>query len=105
MDTCPPDDRTPGRPIFQGATRQVLGNAMRNGCTNAGTASYSPHDLRHRYISVKLREGIPRDRDRRTRRPQPQVADARHLQPRHYRLAFPSRCQNQSYERRYSAPD
>jgi integrase len=31
---------------------------MRNGCTNAGIANYSPHDLRHRFISVKIREGI-----------------------------------------------
>jgi integrase len=28
-------------------------------CKTAGIASYSPHDLRHRYISVKVREGVP----------------------------------------------
>jgi integrase len=39
--------------------RQTIGNAMRNACKNAGIASYSPHDLRHRYISVKIREGVP----------------------------------------------
>jgi integrase len=32
---------------------------MRNACKNAGIASYSPHDLRHRFISVKIREGVP----------------------------------------------
>jgi integrase len=57
--TCPPDDRTPERRVFQGATRQVLGMAMRRGCEAAGLALYSPHDLRHRYASVKVREGIP----------------------------------------------
>jgi integrase len=57
--TCPPDDRIAERRVFQGATRQTIGNAMKNGCKNAGTASYSPHGLRHRYISVKLREGVP----------------------------------------------
>jgi integrase len=57
--TCPPDDRTPERRVFQGATRQVLGMAMRRGCEAAGLALYSPHDFRHRYASVKVREGVP----------------------------------------------
>ena len=30
---------------------------MPDGCKGAGLASYSPHDLRHRFISVKIREG------------------------------------------------
>jgi integrase len=57
--TCPPDDRVAARPVFLGATRQTIGNAMRNACRTAGLAAYSPHDLRHRYISVKIREGVP----------------------------------------------
>jgi integrase len=56
---CPPDDRTPERRLFVGATRQTLGMAMRRGCQAAGLAHYSPHDLRHRYASVKIREGVP----------------------------------------------
>ncbi|HVD65575.1 MAG TPA: tyrosine-type recombinase/integrase, partial [Gaiellaceae bacterium] len=52
-------DRTPQRRVFHGATRQVLGMAMRRGCQAAGLALYSPHDLRHRYASVKVKEGIP----------------------------------------------
>ncbi len=56
---CPPDDRTAERRLFPGATRQVLGNAMRNGCKVAGLPHYSPHDLRHRYASVKIAEGLP----------------------------------------------
>ena len=59
IETCPPDDRTPERRVFPGATRQVLGMAMRRGCQAAGLALYSPHDLRHRYASVKVKEGVP----------------------------------------------
>jgi integrase len=57
--TCPPDDRTGARRVFPGASRQTVGNAIRNGCRAAGLVGYSPHDLRHRYISVKIREGVP----------------------------------------------
>jgi integrase len=57
--TCPPDDRTALRRVFPGAGRQTIGNAMRNACKAAGIANYSPHDLRHRFISVKIREGVP----------------------------------------------
>jgi integrase len=57
--TCPPDDRTAARRVFPGAGRQTVGNAIRNACKTAGIASYSPHDLRHRFISVKIREGVP----------------------------------------------
>jgi integrase len=57
--TCPPDDRTPSRRVFPGADRQTIGNAMRNACKTAGIANYSPHDLRHRFFSVKIREGVP----------------------------------------------
>jgi integrase len=57
--TCPPDDRTATRRIFPGAGKDTIGNAMRNACKVAGIPSYSPHDLRHRYISVKIREGVP----------------------------------------------
>ena len=58
-ETVPPDDRTPERRVFPGATRQLLGQAMRRGCQPAGLPLYSPHDLRHRYASVKIREGVP----------------------------------------------
>jgi integrase len=57
--TCPPDDRTDARRVFPGAGKDTIGNAMRNACKAAGLATYSPHDLRHRYISVKIREGVP----------------------------------------------
>jgi integrase len=56
---CPPDDRTPERKLFPGATRQTIGMAMRKACANAGLSHHHPHDLRHRYASVKIREGVP----------------------------------------------
>jgi integrase len=59
LATCAPDDRTAERRVFQGATRQVLAMAMRRACQAAGLPLYSPHDLRHRYASVKIREGVP----------------------------------------------
>jgi integrase len=57
--TCPPDDRSALRRVFPGAGRQTIGNAMRNACKTAGIANYSPHDLRDRYASVKIAEGVP----------------------------------------------
>jgi integrase len=33
--------------------------AMRNACVSAGLPHYHPHVLRHRYASVKIREGVP----------------------------------------------
>lgn len=47
------------RRVFQGFTPSVLGNVMNRACKAAGIAHYSPHDLRHRYASVKIAEGVP----------------------------------------------
>lgn len=58
-NSCPPDDRTPKRKVFAGATRQTIGMAMRKACANARIQHHHPHDLRHRYASVKIREGVP----------------------------------------------
>jgi integrase len=59
QEGCPPDDRTPERRVFPGQTVAALQGLMKRGCQSAGIPDYSPHDLRHRYISVKLREGVP----------------------------------------------
>jgi integrase len=59
QQTCPPDDRTPDRRVFHGLTPDVAGNVMWRACKVAGIGSYSPHDLRHRYASVKIAEGVP----------------------------------------------
>jgi integrase len=59
QETCPPDDRTHERRVFPGFTRNVAGSVMRRACKAAGLAHYHPHDLRHRYASVKVAEGVP----------------------------------------------
>jgi integrase len=53
----PPDDRT-GR-VFPGVTPAVVQNVMTRACKNAGIPHYHPHDLRHRWISVQHKRGVP----------------------------------------------
>ena len=55
QESCPPDDRTAERRVFPGFTPSAAKNAIRN----AGIAHFHPHDLRHRYASVKIAEGVP----------------------------------------------
>lgn len=57
--SCPPDDRTPERRVFLGFTPAGAKNAMCRACESAGIAHFHPHDLRHRYASVKIAEGVP----------------------------------------------
>jgi integrase len=57
--TTPPDDRTPERRVFPGFTPSAAKNVMSRACTSAGIAHFHPHDLRHRYASVKIAEGVP----------------------------------------------
>jgi integrase len=57
--TCPPDDRTPERRVFPGCSPRGARGVMARACRAAGIASFSPHDLRHRYASVKIAEGVP----------------------------------------------
>jgi integrase len=58
-ETCPPDDRTPERRVFLGFSPDVAKNVMARACKAAGIPHFHPHDLRHRYASVKIREGVP----------------------------------------------
>jgi integrase len=58
-DDCPPDDRVAERRVFPGFTPDGAKSAMRRACKAAGIPYFSPHDLRHRYASVKIAEGIP----------------------------------------------
>jgi integrase len=59
QESCPPDDRSAERRVFRGFSRDATGAAMRRACTAAGIAHYHPHDLRHRYASLKIAEGVP----------------------------------------------
>jgi integrase len=47
------------RRVFPGFSGNVAGHTMRRACDALGLPRFSPHDLRHRYISVKIREGVP----------------------------------------------
>ena len=59
LEATPPDDRTPQRRVFAGATPDVLRVTMSRACKAAGIALYSPHDLRHRYASMQVARGVP----------------------------------------------
>ena len=58
-ETCPPDDRTAERRVFQGFSPDVAKNVMARACKAAGIAHYHPHDLRHRFASVQIARGLP----------------------------------------------
>jgi integrase len=55
----PRDDRAPGRRVFQGVTADRLRTAIARACTAAGVPAFSPHDLRHRRISLEHLRGQP----------------------------------------------
>jgi integrase len=58
-DTCPLEDRAPGRRVLGGLTDSGVRRALAIACRNAGVAHYSPHELRHRHISLMVLAGIP----------------------------------------------
>jgi integrase len=59
QESCPPDDRTAERRVFPNFTPGAAKNAMRRACLSAGVPHFHPHDLRHRYASLKIKEGVP----------------------------------------------
>jgi integrase len=59
MELCPRDDRTPERPVFQGFGGDRFRTAITRACTAAGVPTFSPHDLRHRRISLLHLGGTP----------------------------------------------
>ena len=58
-ETCPPDDRTPDRRVFQGVSEATAYQTMTSACQTAGVPHYHPHDLRHRRISIWHQSGVP----------------------------------------------
>lgn len=54
----PREDRRAEAPVFPGLLHVTLRQAMRRACLAAGIPNYSPHDLRHRYITLLVRRGI-----------------------------------------------
>ncbi|MEJ7793693.1 MAG: site-specific integrase [Gaiellaceae bacterium] len=59
QQTCPFDDRTPERHVFQGITEASAYQAMLRACQTAGVPHYHPHDLRHRRITIWHQSGVP----------------------------------------------
>lgn len=53
------DDRTPDRRVFQGFGGDRFRTAITRACTAAGVPAFSPHDLRHRRISLLHLGGVP----------------------------------------------
>jgi integrase len=59
LELCPRDDRSPERRVFQGVTADRLRTAISRACVAAGVPVFSPHDLRHRRISLLHLAGVP----------------------------------------------
>jgi integrase len=58
LATLPPrEDRDPTAPVFPGVTQERLRTAIARACKATGTPTWSPHDLRHRRISLWHRQG------------------------------------------------
>jgi integrase len=58
-ETCPLEDRVENRRVFPGFTVNHSGVVMARACRHAGVPAYSPHDLRHRRISLWHGQGVP----------------------------------------------
>jgi integrase len=57
--TCPLEDRTSERRVFQGLTEASAYQGMTRACKNAKVPHYHPHDLRHRRITIWHQSGVP----------------------------------------------
>jgi len=55
----PREDRVPERHVFQCFGGDRLRTAVTRACTAAGVPGFSPHDLRHRRISLLHLAGVP----------------------------------------------
>lgn len=53
------DDRVPERPVFHGFGGDRFRTAITRACTAAGVPTFSPHDLRHRRVSLLHLGGMP----------------------------------------------
>jgi integrase len=56
---CPRDDRHADRRVFGGFTSERFRTALTRACTAAGVPAFSPHDLRHRRVSLLHLGGMP----------------------------------------------
>ncbi len=56
---CARDDRHADRKVFEGVTGDRLRTALTRACTASGVPAFSPHDLRHRRVSLLHLGGMP----------------------------------------------
>jgi integrase len=59
LELVPREDRTPERRVFQGFGSDRFRTAIARACTAAAVPAFSPHDLRHRRISLEHLRGVP----------------------------------------------
>ena len=59
LSLCPRDDRHANRRVFENVTSERLRTALTRACTAAGVPGFSPHDLRHRRVSLLHLGGMP----------------------------------------------
>jgi integrase len=59
LELCPRDDRHADRRVFEHVTGDRLRTALTRACTAAGVPAFSPHDLRHRRVSLMHLAGVP----------------------------------------------
>jgi integrase len=59
LELCPRDDRTVERRVFEGFGGDRFRTAVTRACVAAGVPAFSPHDLRHRRISLLHLGGVP----------------------------------------------
>jgi integrase len=57
--TCALEDRTADRRVFQGCSESSAYAAMSRACKLAKVPHYSPHELRHRRLSIWHQQGVP----------------------------------------------
>ena len=55
----PRDDRIPERPVFQGFGGDRFRTSLARACTAAGVPAFSPHDFRHRRVTLLHLGGMP----------------------------------------------
>ncbi len=55
----PREDRDPGRRLFAGSGADALRTSIAKACRAAAIPLFSPHDLRHRRVSLLHLRGVP----------------------------------------------
>ena len=58
VELCPREDRTDARPVFGGFGADRFRTALARACRGAGVPTFSPHDLRHRRVSLLHDQGV-----------------------------------------------